>query len=56
MGLSRQTVSCFGSYVVHLKYDRTGHNPHTGEFLTISARKILTFKPITVPEQEINRH
>jgi hypothetical protein len=52
MGLSRQTVSCFGRFVVHQKYDRTGHNSHTGESLTISARKILIFKQITFPTRK----
>lgn len=47
-------VSGFGKFVVNQKHDRTGRNPQTGEPLTITARKILTFKPSTILKQEIN--
>ncbi|MRR54187.1 MAG: integration host factor subunit alpha [Deltaproteobacteria bacterium] len=47
-------VSGFGKFVVHQKHDRTGRNPQTGESLTITARKILTFKPSILLKQEIN--
>ena len=47
-------VSGFGKFIVHQKHDRTGRNPQTGESLTITARKILTFKPSTILKQEIN--
>lgn len=47
-------VSGFGKFAVHLKRDRKGRNPQTGEPITISARKILTFKPSTVLKQDIN--
>lgn len=48
-------VSGFGKFVVHQKHDRNGRNPQTGEPLTITARKILTFKPSPLLKQEINR-
>lgn len=47
-------VSGFGKFVVHQKYDRPGRNPQTGEPLTITARKILTFKPSILLKQELN--
>jgi integration host factor subunit alpha len=47
-------LSGFGKFVVQQKRDRTGRNPQTGEPLTITARKILTFKPSTLLKQEIN--
>ena len=48
-------VSGFGKFIVHQKQDRKGRNPQTGEPITITARKILTFKPSAVLKQEINR-
>lgn len=47
-------ITGFGKFIVHQKHDRTGRNPQTGEPLTITARKILTFKPSTILKQEIN--
>jgi integration host factor subunit alpha len=47
-------LSGFGKFVIQQKNDRTGRNPQTGEPLTITARKILTFKPSTLLKQEIN--
>jgi len=47
-------VSGFGKFVVHQKHDRNGRNPQTGEPLTITARKFLTFKPSILLKQEIN--
>lgn len=47
-------LSGFGKFIVQQKRDRTGRNPQTGEPLTITARKILTFKPSTLLKQEIN--
>ena len=37
-------VSGFGNFVVRQKRARIGRNPHTGEAIEISARKVLTFK------------
>jgi len=47
-------IAGFGKFVVHQKHDRTGRNPQTGEPLTITARKILTFKPSIILKQELN--
>ncbi|MBI1919683.1 MAG: integration host factor subunit alpha [Geobacter sp.] len=47
-------VSGFGNFVVRQKADRNGRNPQTGETITISSRKVLTFKPSTVLKSRIN--
>ena len=48
-------ISGFGKFEIHQKHDRRGRNPQTGETITITARKILTFKPSTILKQDINR-
>lgn len=48
-------ISGFGSFVVKNKANRRGRNPHTGEAITIEARRILTFKPSGVLKDQINR-
>ena len=47
-------VSGFGKFIVNQKRDRKGRNPQTGEPLTITARRILTFKPSILLKQEMN--
>jgi integration host factor subunit alpha len=47
-------VSGFGKFVVNSKNDRKGRNPQTGESLTITSRRIVTFKPSTILKQQIN--
>ena len=47
-------ISGFGCFEVKQKSDRRGRNPQTGEAITISARRILTFKPSTLLRQAIN--
>jgi integration host factor subunit alpha len=47
-------IAGFGNFVVKEKADRRGRNPQTGEEITISARKILTFKPSQVLKSSIN--
>jgi integration host factor subunit alpha len=44
----------FGNFEVKQKADRTGRNPQTGEAITISARRVLTFKPSAVLKDAIN--
>lgn len=48
-------ISGFGNFIVMQKADRRGRNPHTGREMTISARKILTFKPSAVLRTAINQ-
>jgi integration host factor subunit alpha len=47
-------ISGFGNFTVRQKADRTGRNPQTGETLTISSRKVLTFKPSDILKSRIN--
>jgi integration host factor subunit alpha len=47
-------ISGFGKFVVHQKHDRRGRNPQTGEAITITARKIRTFKPSILFKQDLN--
>jgi integration host factor subunit alpha len=47
-------ISGFGNFVVRQKADRTGRNPQTGEAITISSRKVLTFKPSPLLKSKIN--
>ncbi len=48
-------ISGFGNFVVRKKADRTGRNPQTGETITISSRKVLTFKPSVILKTQINQ-
>lgn len=47
-------ISGFGNFVVREKKARRGRNPQTGDDLTISARKVLTFKPSQALKETIN--
>lgn len=47
-------IAGFGNFVVKQKADRRGRNPQTGDAITISARRILTFKPSQVLKNSIN--
>ncbi len=47
-------ISGFGNFVVRSKSSRVGRNPQTGEEITISARKVLTFRPSQVLKSRLN--
>jgi integration host factor subunit alpha len=47
-------ISGFGNFVVKHKNERIGRNPKTGEEITISARRVLTFKPSQVLKKILN--
>ncbi len=47
-------ISGFGNFEVRKKADRKGRNPHTGDTITISSRKVLTFKASPVLKGRIN--
>ena len=47
-------VSGFGKFNVREKNERLGRNPKTGEELTISARRVVTFKPSTILRESLN--
>jgi len=47
-------IAGFGNFVVKQKSDRRGRNPQTGDAITITDRRILTFKPSQVLKCGIN--
>lgn len=47
-------ISGFGNFVVREKNSRVGRNPQTGDQITISARRVLTFKPSQVLKNMLN--
>jgi len=47
-------ISGFGKWTVKKKSARKGRNPQTGENVTISARKVVTFKPSAVLRDTVN--
>lgn len=49
-------ISGFGNFIVRAKPGRTGRNPQTGKPISISARRVLTFKPSQVLKSILNPH
>lgn len=47
-------ISGFGKFEVRQKNDRRGRNPQTGEMITITARKVLSFKSSKLLTSSIN--
>ena len=47
-------IAGFGNFEVKSKKDRRGRNPQTGEELTVTARKVLTYKPSIILKNKIN--
>ena len=47
-------ISGFGKWFVKSKKERIGRNPHTGEDVTISARRVVTFKPSTILKDKLS--
>ena len=47
-------ISGFGNFVVNIKRPRKGRNPQTGEEITISGRRVLTFKASQVLKKSMN--
>ena len=47
-------ISGFGNFLVREKKERVGRNPQTGEQITISARRVLTFRPSQVLKAMLN--
>jgi integration host factor subunit alpha len=47
-------ISGFGNFVVRSKRSRVGRNPQTGDVITISQRRVLTFKPSQVLKDSLN--
>ena len=47
-------ISGFGNFIVKEKQPRRGRNPQTGEKISISARRVLTFKSSQVLRRTLN--
>jgi len=47
-------ISGFGKWTVKEKRSRPGRNPHTGDRIEISARRVVTFKPSQVLKNILN--
>jgi len=47
-------ISGFGNFIVREKKSRIGRNPQTGDQITISARRVLTFRPSQVLKAMLN--
>jgi len=47
-------LSGFGSFNIRDKRARRGRNPQTGEAITITPRRVLTFKASNVFREELN--
>ena len=47
-------ISGFGNFMIRDKNSRIGRNPQTGAEITISQRKVLTFKPSQVLKRQLN--
>jgi integration host factor subunit alpha len=45
----------FGNFTIRSKNARVGRNPKTGEEMTITARKVLTFKPSTILRDRVQK-
>ena len=47
-------ISGFGNFVINTKRPRKGRNPQTGDEITITGRRVLSFKPSPVLKKAIN--
>jgi len=47
-------LSGFGNFNIQHKRARRGRNPQTGEKITISSRRVLSFKPSNVLREQLN--
>ncbi len=48
-------ISGFGKWAVKDKNSRPGRNPHTGDRIEISARRVVTFHPSDKLRESVNR-
>ncbi len=44
----------FGTFIVRRRKERKGHNPKTGEVMTVRASKMILFRPATTIKEELN--
>jgi integration host factor subunit alpha len=54
VGGGKIKITRFGNFVVRDKKARAGRNPQTGKEITISARRVLTFKPSVLLNKALN--
>ena len=54
-GGDKVKISGFGNFVVRHKKPRVGRNPQTGTEITISERKVLSFKASQVLENRLRQ-
>lgn len=47
-------ISGFGNFMVREKGERVGRNPQTGQEITISPRRVITFRPSQVLKSALN--
>lgn len=47
-------ISGFGNFEIRMKEARKGRNPQTGAEITISERRVLSFKPSQVLKDRLN--
>ncbi len=47
-------ISGFGNFIVREKSERAGRNPQTGARITISARRVLTWRPSQILKAMLN--
>ncbi len=47
-------ISGFGNFMVREKKARRGRNPKSGQVMTISARRVLTFRPSYILRKALN--
>ncbi|PLX41190.1 MAG: integration host factor subunit alpha [Deltaproteobacteria bacterium] len=47
-------ISGFGNFEIRMKEARKGRNPQTGDEITISERRVLSFKPSQVLKDRLN--
>ena len=46
-------LSGFGHFMVRAKHDRRGRNPKTGDEITISSRRVVTFRASHLLKQKV---
>jgi len=47
-------ISGFGNFAVRSKRERVGRNPHTGQELKITGRRVVTFKASHILKRAVN--
>jgi len=48
-------ISGFGKWTIKEKRSRPGRNPHTGDRIEITARRVVTFHPSDILREAVNK-